>query len=138
MVIIDEVYRNISFDMPEQELFILLERVKAKKEEDVEELKNRIDKYEQKRRAEEALYQSMSPIRRLFTGRPASHHQAVEYMVHVKERFKKIDAIKRSIRELDQVLDKLRLPIRDSNEVFLSPELIREIRLLQEMEASQE
>ncbi|MDO7907971.1 hypothetical protein Q5741_16285 [Paenibacillus sp. JX-17] len=135
MVIIDEVYRNVIFDLPEHELTRLVECIKSAKEEDIETLKNKINRYEQKRRAEEALYQSMSPFRRLFAGRPASHHQAVEYMVHVKERFKKIDKIKSRIRELDHILDLLRTKDHPNRELLLSPELIREIRLLREREA---
>ncbi|WP_138493593.1 hypothetical protein [Paenibacillus pinistramenti] len=134
MVIVDEVYQNVIFDLPDSELVRLVERLIIVKEEDIEGLKEKINQYEQKRRKEKALYQSMSPLRRLFTGRPASHHQAVEYMVHVKERFKKIDTIKSSIRVLERVLEQMSRPDREVEQISLSPELIRELRLLRESE----
>lgn len=71
------------------------------KEQEINELKNKITKYEEKRRAEDAFYQSLSPVRKFFASRPPSHHQAVEYMVHVKNRLKQIDALKQRIYEIN-------------------------------------
>jgi acetyl-CoA carboxylase alpha subunit len=83
----------------------MLKNIKVIKEQEVNEIKSKINKYEDKRRAEEAFYQSLSPLRKFFASRPPSHHQAVEYIVHVKERLKQIDIIKQRIYELDQVIE---------------------------------
>ena len=134
MIIVDEVYQNVVYHLTSEEIKDLIERLKVRKEEEIETIKNKINKYEQKRRAEEAMYQSLSPIRKWFAGHPASHHTAVEYIVHVKERFKQIDSIKRDIQELNQVL--LLLASRPATEeIPLSPEIIREIKFIRGMEA---
>ncbi|AIQ67227.1 hypothetical protein [Paenibacillus graminis] len=134
MIIVDEVYQNVVYRLSSEEIKDLIERLKARKEEEIEGIKDKINKYEQKRRAEEAMYQSLSPIRKWFAGHPASHHTAVEYIVHVKDRFKQIDSIKRNIQELDQVL--LVLTAHPATEqIPLSPEIIREIKFIKGMEA---
>ncbi|MNL44301.1 hypothetical protein D3C87_1668680 [compost metagenome] len=134
MIIVDEVYQNVVYRLSTEEIRHLIERLKARKEEEIEGIKDKINKYEQKRRAEEAMYQSLSPIRKWFAGHPASHHTAVEYIVHVKDRFKQIDSIKRNIQELDQVL--LVLAAHPATEeIPLSPEIIREIKFIKGMEA---
>ncbi|KWX80394.1 hypothetical protein JI735_14450 [Paenibacillus sonchi] len=134
MIIVDEVYHNVVYRLSTEEIRHLIERLKARKEEEIEGIKDKINKYEQKRRAEEAMYQSLSPIRKWFAGHPASHHTAVEYIVHVKDRFKQIDSIKRNIQELDQVLLLLGThPVTE--EIPLSPEIIREIKFIKGMEA---
>lgn len=134
MIIMDEVYHNVVFRLSGEEIKDLIERLKVKKVDEIEAIKDKINKYEQKRRAEEAMYQSLSPIRKWFAGHPASHHTAVEYIVYVKDRFKQIEAIKRSIQELDQVL--LLLATEPSTEeIPLSPEILREIKIIRGMEA---
>ncbi|MCE3199075.1 hypothetical protein [Paenibacillus sonchi] len=134
MIIVDEVYHNVVYRLSTEEIRHLIKRLKARKEEEIEGIKDKINKYEQKRRAEEAMYQSLSPIRKWFAGHPASHHTAVEYIVHVKDRFKQIDSIKRNIQELDQVLLLLGThPVTE--EIPLSPEIIREIKFIKGMEA---
>lgn len=72
------------------------------------------------------MYQSLSPIRKLFTGRPPSHHTAVEYMVYVKEPFKKIEVIKREIRELERVVKRIEEDPH-SDEIILSNHLINQL-----------
>ncbi|MHA6534754.1 hypothetical protein [Paenibacillus sp. BAC0078] len=134
MIIVDEVYQNVVYRLSTEEIIQLIERLKAKKEEEIEAIKDKINKYEQKRQAEEAMYQSLSPIRKWFAGHPASHHTAVEYIVHVKDRFKQIDSIKRSIQELNQVL-LLMSTHPATEEIPLSPEIIREIKSIRGTEA---
>jgi hypothetical protein len=43
----------------------------------------------------------LSPVRKFFASRPPSHHQAVEYIVHVKDRLKQIDSLKQRIYEIN-------------------------------------
>ncbi|MGO4529842.1 hypothetical protein AB4Z30_12250 [Paenibacillus sp. 2TAF8] len=135
MLVIDEVYYHTALQISSSDLLYLIERLKVKKEKEIETLKQKIEQFDQKRRAEEVAYQSLSPVRKWFAGRPASHHQAVEYMVQVKERFRKMEQIRRRIRDLDLIME--RIQIADQNqqeEVELSPETIREIRQLSETE----
>jgi hypothetical protein len=133
MNIVDEFYHTIIFQMTSEILTERLQTIKQRKEQEIEHIKQKINKYQQKKQAEEALYQSMSPIRKFFTGRPASHHQAVEYIVHVKERLKQIEKIKQSITELNHILDLLQSESQKT-ELILSTAIIDELKKLKEME----
>lgn len=135
MNVVDDLYGRVVFQVTEEELMNDLEKLKSLKNREIEEMKQKIDKYEQKRRAEEAMYQSLSSFRKFFTGRPPSHHQAVEHMVHVKDRFKKIEIIRRSMDEIDQVLNKLK-ENSGSDEAVLPPLLIEEMQILKEGRSS--
>ncbi|CAH1203226.1 hypothetical protein [Paenibacillus sp. JJ-223] len=138
MLVIDEVYHHTALQISSSDLLYLIERLKVKKENEIDSLKLKIEQFEQKRRAEEIAYQSLSPVRKWFTGRPASHHQAVEYMVQVKERFRKMEQIKRRIRELDRIARQIAHPdIIERDEIELAPDLIREILQLRETEDAQ-
>ncbi|MBZ5749534.1 MULTISPECIES: hypothetical protein [Metabacillus] len=100
----DELNRHLNISS--EEIIMILQNIKIINEQEVKEIKSKINRYEDKRRAEEAFYQSLSPVRKFFASRPPSHHQAVEYIVHVKERLKQIDRIKLRIFELDQVIER--------------------------------
>ncbi|RLQ93241.1 hypothetical protein [Falsibacillus albus] len=93
------------FQVPSPDLAKILYRIREDRLKEIEEIKHKINQYEKKKRAEEAFYQSLSPVRKFFASRPPSHHQAVEYIVHVKERIKLIDVLKKQCRELDDVLE---------------------------------
>ncbi|MBB6024276.1 acetate kinase [Paenibacillus sp. JGP012] len=135
MLVIDEVYHHTVLQISSSDLLYLIERLKVKKENEIDTLKQKIEQFEQKRRAEEVAYQSLSPVRKWFAGRPASHHQAVEYMVQVKERFRKMEQIRRRIRELDLIVERIQLAEQHhQEEIELTPETIREIRQLSETE----
>ncbi|CAM4373805.1 MULTISPECIES: hypothetical protein [Paenibacillus] len=135
MLVIDEVYHHTALQISSSDLLYLIERLKVKKENEIETLKKKIEQFEQKRRAEEVAYQSLSPVRKWFAGRPASHHQAVEYMVQVKERFRKMEQIRRRIRELDQIAERIKHPDSiERDEIELAPDTIRELRQLSETE----
>lgn len=135
MLVIDEVYHHTALQISSSDLLYLIERLKVKKENEIETLKQKIEQFEQKRRAEEMAYQSLSPVRKWFAGRPASHHQAVEYMVQVKERFRKMEQIRRRIRDIDLIMERIQIANHNrQEEIELSPETIREIRQLSETE----
>ncbi len=88
-----------------------------KKEDEISTLRERIIKFEQKVRAQDAFYQSLSPIRKLFTGRAPSHHQAVEYMVNVKDRMRKIETLKLHVNEITHHLEHLEKAVPDTIEL---------------------
>ncbi|WP_141603738.1 hypothetical protein [Terrilactibacillus laevilacticus] len=105
----------------------LLEDIKLSKIQEIEDIKNKISQYQNKKKAEEAFYHSLSPLRRFFASRPPSHHLAVEYIVQVKERKKQIDGLNQQVLELDRALKLLRK--RSSlNNVEFSSKIDQEIR----------
>ncbi|TCP30026.1 hypothetical protein EV207_107121 [Scopulibacillus darangshiensis] len=132
MDIIDGFYNHIVLRIPPDNLTHILQRIKNKTEQEIENIKSKISKYEEKKRAEAALYQSLTPFKKLFAGRPPSHHQAVEYMFFVKERFKKIDKLKKRIDDIEGVIQLLGESKTDK--IVLSSALIKEIKAFKEME----
>ncbi len=133
MIIIDEVNEANNFQINSKDIIEALTSIKCKKEAEIRMIKGKIDKYEQKRRSEDAMYQSLSPIKKLFTSRAPSHHQAVEYMVYVKERFNSIEKIKQSIAILDRLISLVHSET-SNEEIFLSGLLIEEIKAWKEAE----
>ncbi len=133
MKIIDELYNSVVFQMPSDELVRILSEIKNKKELDIQLLKFKIHKFEMKQRVEEAYYQSLSTFKKIFAARPPSHHQAVEYLVNVKNRFAEIEVIKQRIFILKQIISKAQME-SEREDITLSSNIIEEIRKWKEME----
>ncbi|NMD71717.1 hypothetical protein HHO41_15560 [Bacillus sp. DNRA2] len=130
MLLRDEVNLAINFEMGTEQLIEVLNRIKSNKEAEIVSIKEKIIKYEEKRRTEDAMYRSLSPIKKLFTSRAPSHHQAVEYMVYVKERFKSIEKIKRVISGLNQLIVQIETEPAQA-EILVSGHLLDEIKSLE-------
>jgi|tagenome__1003787_1003787.scaffolds.fasta_scaffold19479604_1 acetyl-CoA carboxylase alpha subunit len=133
MIVIDELYNTVVFQFAPDELVRILEEIKTKKEIEIQLLKSKIHKFEMKKRMEEAYYQSLSTFKKIFAGRPPSHHQAVEYLVNVKERFVEIEVIKRKMFSLDRIISQVQME-SEKEEIILSPIIIEEIRKWKETE----
>ncbi|MFI8687834.1 hypothetical protein [Rossellomorea sp. NPDC077527] len=123
MIIRDELNREMDFAC--DELIDMLEKIKHHREQEMDDLKQKIRRYEEKKRAEETFYRSLSPVRKFFASRPPNHHQAVEYMVHVKDRLKQINGIKNRIRQIDGVISSCR--DHSSEELEVSSAMTEEI-----------
>lgn len=131
MIVMDEFYHNTVFQLSSKKLIRVLEDIKTLRENEIEDIKDKITKYEQKRRAHEVWYQSLSPVRKFFAGRPPSHHQAVEYIVNVKERFTTIEQIKNKISEINKLIDTVQNePERE--QIVLENFLINDMKMLVE------
>lgn len=133
MILIDEVNEANVFQIDLDEFITALHSIKRDKEEEIQLIKDKIIKYEEKRRVEDAMYRSLSPIKKLFTSRAPSHHQAVEYMVYVKERFKSIERIKQKISGIEKLISLVHSE-PSIEEVFLSGLLMEEIIAWREAE----
>lgn len=127
MMIIDELYNTVVLHISSNELVGILEEMKRKKENTIQLLKFKINKFEIKKRKEEAYYQSLSVFKKMFIGRPPSHHQAVEYLVNVKDRFIQIEGIRQSLVSLDQVIVNAQT-IDEQGELRLPHIIVEEIR----------
>lgn len=133
MDIVDELHNMIVFQFSADELIDVLEKIKRSKENEIQLIKDKINKFEMKKRVEEAYYQSLSTFKKLFVGRPPSHHQAVEYLVNVKERFNEIEGIKQRIFLLNRIISQVKQN-PSTEEFILSNAIIEEIRAWQETE----
>lgn len=127
MIIVDEYDHQIIFQLSSEQLIEILQELKNSKEKEIHVVKSKIKKFEEQRRAHEVWYQSLSPLRKLFAGRPPLHHQAVEYLVNVKERFQQIEHIKEGISEMDRIIQLLqREP--ETAEITLPNALMNELK----------
>ncbi|MDM5338415.1 hypothetical protein QUF84_14430 [Fictibacillus enclensis] len=132
MIVQDELNQNVNMHMAETELLEILHLIRTKKEQEIDKIKSKINKYVQKKNAEETFYQSLSPMRKLFTGRSPSHHQAVEYIAHVKEPLQQIERLKQGLFELNHSIRSLQK--EHNEEITLSTSIFREVRNNHRME----
>jgi acetyl-CoA carboxylase alpha subunit len=136
MVVVDEVYNQIIFQFSSEQLVTILQDIKIHKDKEINDIKAKIKKFEQTRRAHEVWYQSLSPVRKFFTGRPPSHHQAVEYIVNVKERFNTIEKIKIRISQLDRMIS-LVMKDTEMEQIVMPTFIIDDIKAWKEKEDRQ-
>jgi acetyl-CoA carboxylase alpha subunit len=90
------------------EVYPFLDSFIATKEAQIAEIEQVIERYEKKRQMEERSYQSMSALRRMFSGRKPDHHLAVEYIHYVKKPMEQI-------RQLRAEIENARLIMNGSN-----------------------
>ncbi|MFC5530118.1 hypothetical protein [Cohnella yongneupensis] len=83
----------------------LLEALIAKKELVVAEIEQMVERYERRLRLEEQAYRSMSPIRRMLTGKKPDHHLALEYIHYVKKPMEKARALRAEIARYEAMLN---------------------------------
>jgi hypothetical protein len=105
------------------EVYPFLEAYIARKQEQISEIEQVIERYEKKRQMEERSYQSMSSLRRMFTGKKPDHHLAVEYIHYVKKPMEQI-------RQLRIELESARLIMTNSDPadlVVISEDLEKEL-----------
>lgn len=127
MDIIDDFYHTIEFQFAPEEFIQILQEIKLQREKEMAQIKEKIIKFEEKRRTHEAWYQSLPTFKKIFTGRPPSHHQAVEYLVNVKQRLNNIEEIKKKNTELDRIIDLLKKEPQ-IKEIVLHHSLIDELK----------
>lgn len=89
------------------EIFPFLEAYIARREQQVAEIEQVVERYERKRLKEERAYQSMSSFRRMFSGKKPDHHLAVEYIHYVKKPMEQV-------RKLREEIDQARAILNDS------------------------
>lgn len=133
MEILDKLYNSVVFQMSFDELMQILNDIVKKKELEIEVIKFKINKFEMKKRVEEAYYQSLSPFKKIFAGRAPSHQQAVEYLVNVKNRFDEIEEIKQRIMVIKRMISKIQMEA-ENEEIKLPPVIIEEIKKWKEAE----
>ncbi|WJH34952.1 hypothetical protein MJA45_21600 [Paenibacillus aurantius] len=86
------------------DVYPFLEAYLARKEEQITEILQIVERYEKKRMMEERAYQTMSPIKRLLSGKKPDHHLAVEYIHYVKKPMEQVKRLRREMEEARAVL----------------------------------
>lgn len=86
------------------EVHSLLEALIEKREQEIIEIEQMVERYERRIRAEELSYRSMSTFRRMLTGKRPDHHLAVEYIHYVKKPMEKVRFLRQEIAGFQEVL----------------------------------
>ncbi|WP_029192149.1 hypothetical protein [Paenibacillus harenae] len=95
---------HTGFTIPAQhrkagEVFPFIDAYVTKKEQEIAEIEQMVERYEKRRLMEERAYQSMSTLRRILTGKKPDHHLAVEYIHFVRKPMEKVRALRLEIEK---------------------------------------
>lgn len=77
----------------------------AKREHQIAEIIQMIERYEKKRMMEERAYQAMSPLRRMLSGKKPDHHIAVEYIHYVRKPMEQVKIMRIEIESARTILE---------------------------------
>lgn len=79
------------------EVLPFLEAYISRRQHQMNEILQVVERYEKKRAVEEKAYQTMSPLRRMISGRKPDHHLAVEYIHYVKKPMEQVKKLRSEI-----------------------------------------
>jgi hypothetical protein len=85
------------------EVFPFIDAYVAKKEQEIAEIEQMVERYEKRRLMEDRAYQSMSTLRRMLTGKKPDHHLALEYIHFVRKPMEKVRALRLEIEEARRI-----------------------------------
>lgn len=71
-----------------------LEAYIARKQHQIDDILQTVERYEKRRAAEERAYQTMSPLRKLISGKKPDHHLAVEYIHYVRKPMERVKQLR--------------------------------------------
>lgn len=87
------------------DIYPFLEAYIAKKERQIAEIEQVVERYEVRRSMEERAYQAMSTLRRMMSGKKPDHHMAVEYIHYVKRPMEQARKLRLDIEEARAILE---------------------------------
>jgi hypothetical protein len=105
------------------EVYPFLEAYISKREQQISDIMQMVERYEKKRMMEEQAYQTMSPLRRMLSGKKPDHHIAVEYIHYVRKPMEQV-------KQLRSEIGKARTILEDSDPqdiINLSDEMVNEL-----------
>lgn len=108
VVILEGTGQILLEDVNIDRMLPLLEDMLQLRENQVRMLVEKVEKYEHKRNAEERVYQSMGPFRRLLAAKRPEHHLAVEYMVYVKRPLQEINEKQADMKKIEKWMEEIR------------------------------
>jgi hypothetical protein len=86
------------------DVYPFLETYVARKEQQIADILQVVERYERKRMAEERAYQTMSPLRRMLNGKKPDHHVAVEYIHYVKKPMEQVARLRKELEAAKAIL----------------------------------
>lgn len=105
------------------ELVPFLETYISRKQLLMDEILQVVERYEKRRAVEEKAYQTMSPFRRMLSGRKPDHHLAVEYIHYVKKPMEQVKKLRNEI----EIAKSLMAESRAHGEVELPEAVLKEM-----------
>lgn len=106
-----------------EEVYPHLESYIVKRERQVAEIMQMIERYEKKRSMEERAYQFMSPLRRMLAGKKPDHHIAVEYIHYVRKPMEQIKQLQSEIAAVRTLL----VESKSQDMIQLTDEMVSEL-----------
>lgn len=86
------------------EVYPFLETYIEKKQKQIADIVQVVERYERKRITEERAYQALSPIRRMLTGKRPDHHLAVEYIHYVKQPMERVKRLQNEVERAQAII----------------------------------
>jgi hypothetical protein len=87
------------------DVYPFLEVYISKREHQISEIMQMVERYEKKRMMEERAYQTMSPLRRMLSGKKPDHHIAVEYIHYVRRPMEQVKLMRIEIESARTILE---------------------------------
>jgi hypothetical protein len=105
------------------EVYPFLEAYISKREQQISDIMQMVERYEKKRMMEEQAYQTMSPLRRMLSGKKPDHHIAVEYIHYVRKPMEQVKQLRSEIGNARTILED-----SDPQDIInLSDEMVNEL-----------
>jgi hypothetical protein len=105
------------------EVYPFLEAYIAKREQQISDIMQMVERYEKKRMKEEQAYQTMSPLRRMLSGKKPDHHIAVEYIHYVRKPMQQVKQLRSEIGNARAIL----ADTEPQDMINLSDEMVNEL-----------
>jgi hypothetical protein len=105
------------------DVYPFLEAYIAKREHQISEIIQMVERYEKKRMMEERAYQTMTPLRRMLSGKKPDHHIAVEYIHYVRKPMEQVKQMRSEIESARTILDES----QPQDMIKLSDEMAKEL-----------
>jgi hypothetical protein len=105
------------------EVYPFLEAYITRKEQQVTEIEQVVERYERKRLIEDRAYQSMSSLRKMFSGKKPDHHLAVEYIHYVKKPMEQVKRLRDEIVQARAIIEESKL----NDEILIPSRIVQEL-----------
>jgi Ser/Thr protein kinase RdoA (MazF antagonist) len=105
------------------DVYPFLEAYISKREHQIADIMQMVERYEKKRMMEERAYQAMSPLRRMLSGKKPDHHIAVEYIHYVRKPMEQVKKMRYEIETARAILEES----SPQDMIKLSDEMMKEL-----------
>jgi hypothetical protein len=105
------------------DVYPFLEVYISKREHQIADIMQMVERYEKKRMMEERAYQTMTPLRRMLSGKKPDHHIAVEYIHYVRKPMEQVKQMRLEIESARIIIEQS----EPQDLINLSDEMVKEL-----------